>query len=350
MNHSPRPLAGLQTPADFKAAALRHHMDVAGIARCADLDGLLPEGHRPRDIHAQMKSFLVLGKKMIRGAVWAKNLVQKHFAGGRTLKHMDEYLGELCDEIERQGRLAMVTSPLAIDYRRRGPHDLAPAGQGSLLVRTAAVLAGLGAWGLNMMVLTPRFGPRVFFSGVLLDVELAPDQPLAAELCLGLEACGRCAAICPEESIPRRARQGATLAEVRRLDAVACTRSSQPFGPAAFAAHLSAIFAAPDKQALWSELKSRMTGELWQELSMMKEGALTGCMECTQVCPVGEDYVLLSRSPHRREDLPEALERSVTDGMIEVKHYGPQFPRLKTVFPWDVPLKSAASRQPTPSR
>ncbi len=326
----------LTTAADFKSAVLHHHIDVAGIANCAALDSILPEGHRPCDIHAQMKSLLVVGKKSIRGVVWAKNLIQKHFAGGRTLKHMDEYLGEFADEIERKGFQALLASPLALDYRRRGAQDVCPAGQGTLLVRTAAVQAGLGAWGLNNMVLTPQFGPRVFFSGVLVDAELSADEPLRDELCLGLESCGRCAAICPEEAIPRRAPVGAALDDVRSLDGVACARSSQPFGPAAFTEHLKNIFQSHDKEELWKHLKSRMTGELWQEMSMMKEGAITGCMECTQTCPVGEDYPRLAQSPDRQRDLPAELERTLTDGTLEVKHYGPQLTRLKTVFPWEL--------------
>jgi len=67
----------------------------------------------------------------------------------------------------------------------------------------------------------PEFGPRIHLGGVLTQAELEAGQPLQKELCLGLEECGLCAGICPEDAIPRRARRGAPLSEYRGLDAVA---------------------------------------------------------------------------------------------------------------------------------
>ena len=49
--------------------------------------------------------------------------------------------------------------------------------------RHAALLAGLGTFGVNNMVLTPEYGPRVRFGSILSTAELPPDTMLEAQLC-----------------------------------------------------------------------------------------------------------------------------------------------------------------------
>ena len=91
-----------------------------------------------------------------------------------------------------------------------------PAGQGSMLVRTAAVLSGLGTWGLNNMVLSKAYGPRIHLHAVATTLQLTADSPIEEELCLGLEDCGYCALACPEDAIPRRAQRIGTITDVFR--------------------------------------------------------------------------------------------------------------------------------------
>ena len=61
-------------------------------------------------------------------------------------------------------------------------------------LKVAAVRAGLGVWGLNHLVLTRRYGPRVRFGAVLTDLDLPPDQPLIDYYCV---SCSLCLAACP---------------------------------------------------------------------------------------------------------------------------------------------------------
>jgi epoxyqueuosine reductase QueG len=64
--------------------------------------------------------------------------------------------------------------------------------------RHAAYLAGLGNFGINNMLLTPAYGPRVRFASVLTAAEIAPDPLLADPLCT---RCGRCAGACPVHAL-----------------------------------------------------------------------------------------------------------------------------------------------------
>ncbi|NYT05841.1 MAG: epoxyqueuosine reductase [Methanomicrobiales archaeon] len=60
--------------------------------------------------------------------------------------------------------------------------------------RHAAFLAGLGSFGVNNMLLTPKYGPRVRFSSVLTAAGLPPDPLMADPLCT---RCMLCVDACP---------------------------------------------------------------------------------------------------------------------------------------------------------
>jgi epoxyqueuosine reductase QueG len=64
--------------------------------------------------------------------------------------------------------------------------------------RHAALLAGLGTFGTNNMLLTPQYGPRVRFGSVLTAARLPPDPMLEEQLCI---RCMRCVDMCPSKAL-----------------------------------------------------------------------------------------------------------------------------------------------------
>jgi epoxyqueuosine reductase QueG len=114
--------------------------------------------------------------------------------------------------------------------------------------RHAAFLAGLGNFGMNNMLLTPAFGPRVRFASILTAAEIEPDPVLSEPLCT---RCRRCADACPATAL-----DGGDY-PAGLTDKAACTARTE---------ELSKRFIQP-------------------------------CGICIKVCPVGED-----RKIFRRED------------------------------------------------
>lgn len=305
------------TDENIKAAARDLGCDLVGIASTRVLEEKLPAAYRPSNIGGHFKTLVVVAKRSYAGFLSVHHSGTKQFWGGRIIKRLDETCVKLVEALEREGAVGFPVSSLMVDMGERKGLDLCPAGQGSPLLKTAAVEAGLGTLGLNTMLLTPEFGPRVYLGGVLTDAALRSGSPRHNELCLGLEECGRCAAVCPEDAIPRRARRDTSVAEQRGLELAACARSSQGLGPANFEKHLRDVLAArDDRDAMWALIGSRVTGALWQEMLMVKEGAFTGCSACVQNCPVGDDY---TRASDRGEVTSRAVERIVNGDTIEVQ-------------------------------
>lgn len=66
--------------------------------------------------------------------------------------------------------------------------------------RHAALLAGLGNFGVNNTVLTPEYGPRVRFGSILTTAELPQDSILETQLCT---RCMRCVKMCPANALKK---------------------------------------------------------------------------------------------------------------------------------------------------
>ncbi len=65
--------------------------------------------------------------------------------------------------------------------------------------RHAAYLAGLGTFGINNMLLTPQFGPRVRFTTIFTSAKIDSNPFLENDLCV---KCMRCVDVCPVKAIP----------------------------------------------------------------------------------------------------------------------------------------------------
>jgi len=69
---------------------------------------------------------------------------------------------------------------------------------GLVPLKRVAVLAGIGAYGKNSMIISPRHGPWLRFEGVITDAELPLDKPFTRDLC---GKCNKCVRACPTKAL-----------------------------------------------------------------------------------------------------------------------------------------------------
>jgi len=287
--------------AEIQELAQGFGVDLIGVTTCERLERKVPESARPSQISDDLPTFVVLGKHIPIGVSGARDGDAKQFAGSLLHRVLEEAAGELAYSLEARDYMAVVLPSLIMDFKSRDELSNTPAGQGSLYLRLAAVEAGMGTLGLNNMLLTPQFGPRVYLCGMMANLEVEPDTPLEGELCLGPTECGRCAEICPAGAIPRRIEADRPLAAVRGLDQEACARYAQPHGVGTFIDYFKRLLQTKD--ATGNTLDSMECSRLWFDMTVARQGAFTGCSRCLQVCPVGADFDKLQESPHRQREV-----------------------------------------------
>lgn len=64
--------------------------------------------------------------------------------------------------------------------------------------KSLAVLAGIGGYGKNSLIISPKHGPWLRFGVVVTDAPLQPDEPFKEDLC---GKCTRCVRACPSGAL-----------------------------------------------------------------------------------------------------------------------------------------------------
>lgn len=216
---------------------------VAGVDRFAGA----PRGHRPADILPEAKSVVSMAVKLPSRLVDWEGLLAKsevipnddvrweveslHWYGRVGYEAMNiklEQLGlALSLYLEEQGHIALsfpATYAHHADIMQKIPGYFAPFSH-----RHAAVLAGLGEFGFNNLVVTPQYGPRIRLMSVLTSAELEADPLLEAPICLG-EGCLACIQAC---GVPQKNLHAITPA-ANRADGVFINMPSVVDKPACF--------------------------------------------------------------------------------------------------------------------
>ena len=118
------------------------------------------------------------------GAFRAKTNVPVQYIDMLVLRKMDKVAYRLSEEMERLGHPTFVTAAQETDWSYKR------ASYGRLSTRHLGVEAGLGTLGLEVNILTPEFGPRVYLTGILTELELEPNERITEQVCIG-ESCSR---------------------------------------------------------------------------------------------------------------------------------------------------------------
>jgi len=192
----------MMTSQTLKEAARRFGADLVGIA---SIDALrdLPADENPHSIFPQARAVIVIGRKVLRGAlrgIEQGTEFQNSFPTFGFMTHEDNVLAKTTYDVtvwvEAQGFEAV---PL-FAYDGAGQSVGVPVAPGKpapnvmLKYRIMAQAAGLGETGLHGLFLTPEFGPRQRFAMLLTDADIETDAPFKPRLC---NDCGACVTGCP---------------------------------------------------------------------------------------------------------------------------------------------------------
>ena len=298
----------------IKAKARQLGADLVGIADGRVMNENPPDpGHplRPMDLtELDGERVIVLAKRTFTGSsrIRAWNDRHKFYNDEIALSRLEEACLELVYWLEEQGYPAVIVPPTHTDPWRYGGDPAAHRGT-MLSLEHAAVEAGLGTLGLNLQLLTPEYGPRVILSAVLCSVPVEPDRKVEQALCLG-PSCGRCLSSCPGNVIKHWDR-----------DWEGCDKFRQPYGFGKFADHLVGIINEDDPARQKEMIRSESTFYLWQSI-LRGAGAVTGCRNCQDVCPVGQDYEahLKDARDQIAEDTPE--KQAALAAMVDAEAAG----------------------------
>ncbi len=213
---------------------------LAGISPAERFEGA-PRGHHPREVLPGAQSVFTFGIRILDRVLEWPELLQ-----GSPLIPEEMRLEALHSLFYRRSgydvindRLNHIALGLANHLEDLGYASLFfPATYGALSdkmaqlpgmfsQRHAAVRAGRGEFGLNNVVVTARYGPRIRFNSVITAAPLTPSPLLQTKTCLGVD-CQICVDECPAGAfslLPEADSDRVWLDPISRTDWSVCRKS-----------------------------------------------------------------------------------------------------------------------------
>ena len=283
--------------AEVKRMAKELGADLVGIAAADTLNAFPPDPkwpQTPERISPYCKSVIVIVCRIPVAAFRCKQNIPVQYMDMLVLRRMDKIAFRLADRLEKAGHPSFVTAAQETDW------DYKRASYGRLSTRHLGIEAGLGAFGLEVNILTPEFGPRVYLTGILTELELEPDAPITEQVCIG-ESCSRCLYACPPDAVLHFG-----------IDKRACATEAQEFGYGTITSFFDRFIGmSPAKKK--GAIASRDVFGFWQGL-LRVVGSFGDCPRCLAVCPVGNDYYAHLTGPQREipEKTPQKIAKAKT--------------------------------------
>jgi len=162
--------------------------NVVGIAASKDFD-LAPDGFKPIDVLPECLSVIVLGAAFSPEVL--NDAAEYTASRNAMLTAMTNMAKEVAKRIKADGCKIKVISAAGgkwVDGDGRKEQV------GYISLKHAAEIAGLGVIGKNYLLTNPQYGNLLWFSAVLTDAELMPDEKAGSVMCAN---CNKCVEACP---------------------------------------------------------------------------------------------------------------------------------------------------------
>ncbi len=281
--------------AEVKALAKSFGADQVGIASAKVLNAFPPDPlfpQTPERISKHVKSVIVIVQHIPVAAFRAKQNVCVQYIDMLVLRRMDRIAFNLAAALEDRGHPTFVTAAQETDWNYKR------ASYGRLSTRHLGIEAGLGTFGLEVNILTPEYGPRVYLTGILTELELEGDKPITEQVCIG-ESCSRCLYSCPSDAVRHFG-----------IDKRLCSTEAQEFGFGQITGYVDKMLDAPLERRK-EMVKGQDVFGFWQGL-LRVVGSFGDCPRCLAVCPVGNDYHAYLAAPQKEipEKTPEKVEKA----------------------------------------
>ena len=172
-----------------KEYGLKAGASVVGIAASEDFD-LALDGFKPTDALEGCLSVIVLGCPLPQEAI------------------LNDPIGFIDVRNELSTKMTDIAKKVAKQIKSDGYKTKAVGGMsgkwvngmtvGSISLKHAAELAGLGVISKNYLLTNPDYGNILWFSAVLTDARLVPDEKLQYAIC---GSCNKCVEACPSKAL-----------------------------------------------------------------------------------------------------------------------------------------------------
>lgn len=259
----------------IKNFAESKRIDLIGFVSTNHLEQVTPTKYKPSRLWKNAKTAISIGQHLLKGAMEISTnemLQNARWVAWRTNELLNHRALELALFIESLGVKALpLSNGTMIDpgWKNQGIF-------GELSHRHVAAEAGLGIIGVPTYLVTPQFGPRVYFNTILTDAEIEPDPKLDWNPCT--PDCNECIKACPTHAIIRNR---------RTIKKTLCIPRAMPHGVRKLQEYFDDIMKQENqndkKELLYNYDFARFHRALVQGV-----GTIAGCFYCIDACPIGK--------------------------------------------------------------
>ncbi|MEM2144709.1 MAG: hypothetical protein QW279_05075 [Candidatus Jordarchaeaceae archaeon] len=254
---------------EVKRLAIKMNADMVGICSAEKM----VEGRGNLfEIMPDAKSLVVIALEQFEPVLDSKNLQIIQYNVHQIYHEIDHIIYTLSKFLAKKGFKAFpIPAYLPVEMSKE------TAGlKGEVSLRHVAQCAGLGEIGLNRLLITPQYGPRVRLGALITNAGLTPDEPFEEKLCKK-EECAICVKACPVGAISIKG----------EVNVFKCAPNNLKYFIPGFIASIDDL---SKRKVNWSELQEfARNPEVWKILQVLATGMIYNCFNCVNSCPIGKN-------------------------------------------------------------